>query len=74
MISFLPANGDAYNCRWDTHVLTGSLKLFFRELQHPLLPWAAFLLAAEILKLSGAAENPHAASKIRKILNDKVYQ
>ena len=58
--------------RWDVHVLTGSLKLFFRELARPLIPWAAFLPAAEILKTTGGAENKSGASKIKKILGDKV--
>ena len=27
---------------WDIHVITGSLKLFFRELQEPLFPFSHF--------------------------------
>ncbi len=27
---------------WDTHVLTGTLKLFFRELKDPLFPFDLF--------------------------------
>ena len=27
---------------WDIHVITGALKLFFRELQEPLFPYSHF--------------------------------
>ena len=36
---------DSYNLeedRWDIHVLTGSLKLFFRELKEPLYTFQLF--------------------------------
>ena len=38
----------------DVHVLTGALKLFFRELQEPLIPWevrCSALLDPSILSL-----------------------
>ena len=61
-----------FQFRWDVHVLTGSLKLFFRELHDPLIPWTAFLAATEILKATGGGENKNAAIKIRKIVEDTV--
>ena len=33
---------DFDNPDWDIHVLTGSLKLFFRELMEPLIPYKQF--------------------------------
>ena len=29
---------DLYDLQWDVHVLTGALKLFFRELRQPVFP------------------------------------
>ena len=53
-------------------MLTGSLKLFFRELMHPLIPWAAFLAAADLLKGGGAAEDKAKAARVKKITLEKV--
>ena len=44
----------------DVHVLTGCLKLFFRELKEPLIPFATFEKALEI------TNSPSGADKIRK--------
>ncbi|XP_076154016.1 rho GTPase-activating protein 27 isoform X3 [Alosa pseudoharengus] len=33
---------DFEECHWDIHVITGALKLFFRELQEPLFPYSHF--------------------------------
>ncbi|XP_062381915.1 rho GTPase-activating protein 27 isoform X2 [Sardina pilchardus] len=33
---------DFEECHWDIHVVTGALKLFFRELQEPLFPYSHF--------------------------------
>lgn len=33
---------DLEESNWDTHVITGALKLFFRELQEPLFPYNLF--------------------------------
>merc|ERR1719419_1047709 len=63
---------DLADKRWDVHVLTGSLKLFFRELHEPLIPWTAFLAATETLKATGGGENKNAALKIRKIVGDTM--
>ena len=39
--------------KWDVHTLTGALKLFFRELEQPLIPWTVFERALEILRSGG---------------------
>ena len=44
----------------DVHVLTGCLKLFFRELKEPLIPFALFEKALKITGLASGSE------KIRK--------
>ena len=43
----------------DVHVLTGALKLFFRELKEPLIPWDA------VEKLLNAVNLPGKAGKVR---------
>lgn len=58
---------EAYNLmdlRWDTHVLTGALKLFFRELEQPLVPWEVFETTNDILRRP--AESDLQKSKILK--------
>ena len=45
----------------DVHVLTGALKLFFRELKEPLIPWDC---VARLLKASGL---PSSKAKIKAI-------
>jgi len=66
---------DLMDSKWDVHVLTGALKLFFRELMHPLIPWAAFLSATEVLKVGGATSggvDKAKAAKLKKIIADKM--
>ncbi|XP_013384122.1 rho GTPase-activating protein 15 isoform X7 [Lingula anatina] len=50
IMSLLDQEGEYnfFESEWDIHVLTGSLKLFFRELQEPVFPFAVFdrLIAA----------------------------
>jgi len=45
----------------DVHVLTGALKLFFRELKEPLIPWEA------VEKLLSAINLPSKKTKLRTI-------
>lgn len=33
---------DLYDPQWDIHVLTGALKLFFRELKEPVFPFIMY--------------------------------
>jgi len=63
---------DLTDRRWDCHVLTGSLKLFFRELMHPLIPWSAFLATADLLKSGGAAVDQAKALRVKKIISEKM--
>ena len=44
----------------DVHVLTGALKLFFRELKEPLIPWEC---VDKLLKACRAGASP--AKKVR---------
>lgn len=37
-----PEDLDLEEGNWDIHVITGALKLFFRELQEPLFPYNLF--------------------------------
>ncbi len=37
-----PEDLDLEEGSWDVHVITGALKLFFRELQEPLFPYNLF--------------------------------
>jgi len=45
----------------DVHVLTGALKLFFRELQEPLIPWEA------VEKLLAAVNLPSKKAKLKQL-------
>jgi len=45
----------------DVHVLTGALKLFFRELQEPLIPWEA------VEKLLSAVNLPSKKAKLKQL-------
>lgn len=45
----------------DVHVLTGALKLFFRELKEPLIPWNC------VESLISATQNPGRGAKIRAL-------
>ncbi|XP_075132897.1 rho GTPase-activating protein 27 [Leptodactylus fuscus] len=50
------------DCRWDdVHVITGALKLFFRELPEPLFPYSHFDQFIEAIKLSDQSQ------KIRRL-------
>lgn len=45
----------------DVHVLTGTLKLFFRELQEPLVPWEA------VERLLGAVNMPSKKTRLKQL-------
>ena len=57
-LRFLVDEGQTYDLldssKWDVHTLTGALKLFFRELEQPLIPWFVFEKALEILRAGGS--------------------
>jgi hypothetical protein len=65
---------EAYNLmdlRWDTHVLTGALKLFFRELEQPLVPWEVFETTNDILRRPAESDlqKSKVTAMIRQTLN-----
>ena len=57
-LRFLVDEGQPYDlldsAKWDVHTLSGALKLFFRELEQPLIPWSVFERALEILRAGGS--------------------
>lgn len=57
---------DFDNPDWDIHVLTGSLKLFFRELMEPLFPYKQFeMFLSAISKLSYLPQ--HSSISIKQV-------
>ena len=45
----------------DIHILAGALKLFFRELTRPLMPWS------EMEKLAKASKNKNVDEKVKEL-------
>lgn len=60
-------NYDLKQKKWDVHTLTGSLKLFFRELEKPLVPWTTYKQAVTIFKKNNS-QNSDATQEIKEIL------
>ena len=70
-LRFLVDEGQPYDlldsAKWDVHTLSGALKLFFRELEQPLIPWNVFEKALEILRSGGSDRKK--AKELQAVLN-----
>ncbi|XP_052826782.1 rho GTPase-activating protein 15 isoform X2 [Octopus bimaculoides] len=54
---------------WDIHTLTGALKLFFRELKEPLIPFNKFDKLMEIVKAESATKREENLRKYKEIIH-----
>ena len=52
----------------DVHVLTGALKLFFRELKEPLIPWSC---VSKLLLAANAQSKKKRISGMRELVGPK---
>ena len=57
--------------KWDVHTLTGTFKLFFRELQQPLIPENFFASMRKILKDKESKEKSKIFTWLRNGLNGR---